>query len=188
MKPLLSILIPTVPERFGAAVTLISKLRKQSDGMPVEVLYFGDNRKRTIGEKRQALVDIALGKYIAFCDDDDDVSDDYCASICDIADRHNVSVITFDQQAEWNGAKSKVEFSINHRIDGAWNPDGITQRFPWHSCAWRRDIAQECVFPAMNWGEDLRWAIQAAGLAKNEAHIPRVLHFYRHRDDKSLAA
>jgi glycosyltransferase involved in cell wall biosynthesis len=33
-----------------------------------------DNRARSIGAKRQALADIARGKYIAFCDDDDDVA------------------------------------------------------------------------------------------------------------------
>lgn len=187
MNPLLSILIPTVPERFGALTTLVTKLRKQADGLPVEILYFGDNRKRTIGEKRQSLVESALGKYVAFCDDDDDVSDDYCYTICDIAERENVSVISFRQAATWNDQKSTVEFSINHSIVGEWVADGVTRRFPWHSCAWLREIASECVFPAKNWGEDLSWVMQAMHEARDEAHIPRILHHYRHRDEKSLA-
>ena len=77
MKTQLSILTPTIPGREKQLLELTEKIQKQIGDLPVEHLSLCDNRKRSIGAKRQSLVDIAQGKYIAFCDDDDDISDDY---------------------------------------------------------------------------------------------------------------
>jgi glycosyltransferase involved in cell wall biosynthesis len=181
----LSILIPTVPERFAQAAKLIEKLEKQNVEKQAEILWFGDNRARTIGAKRNALLDAARGQYAAFVDDDDDVSDDYITSICSVQEL--VDVITFDQHAVWNGEQSTVEFSIQHSPAGQFVPGGTTKRFPWHSCAWRRDLATKGVFTEKNWGEDLDWVLQVHRLPKREARIPRVLHYYRHHDAQSLA-
>ena len=183
MKPLLSVLIPTVPERMDKVVTLIKSLSKQNNGK-AEILYFGDDRKRTIGAKRNGVLSLARGKYVAFCDDDDRVSGDYISAITQAAEK-DVSVISFRQSAIWNGQHSEVEFSIKNTNE-AFAPKSITKRFPWHVCAWRREIAQQCVFSEKNWGEDADWVEQAAAHARNEIHIPRVLHYYEHGID-SLA-
>jgi glycosyltransferase involved in cell wall biosynthesis len=181
----LSILIPTVPERFAQAAKLIEKLEKQNTDKQAEILWFGDNRARTVGAKRNALLEAARGLYVAFIDDDDDVSNDYISSICSV--REIVDVITFDQQAIWNDENSLVEFSIQHSPAGKWEPGGTTKRFPWHSCAWLRDLATRAVFTEKNWGEDFDWLTQVHHLPRREARIPKVLHFYRHRDAESLA-
>jgi glycosyltransferase involved in cell wall biosynthesis len=184
--PILSILIPTVPERIAQLSALVEKLRAQHSGKIVEILYFGDNRCRTIGAKRNALLQAARGKYVAFCDDDDTVSDDYLSTLLDIGQAQDVDVISFRQSAIWNGQKSEVHFSIQNGNE-PFNPGGITKRFPWHSCAWNRGIAQSAVFTEKQWGEDFDWLKQVVGQAKREAHIPRVLHHYTHADIDSLA-
>lgn len=186
MNPLLSILIPTVPERTAELATLLEILTPQTDGKSVEVLTFGDNRRRSIGLKRQALLDIARGKYVAFCDDDDLVSDDYVATLCEMA-AVDVDVLCFNQLARWNGHESTVEFRVNHDPAGAFNPGGITKRFPWHVCAWRRQVAKQCVFTDKDWGEDADWVAQIHGLTRLEAYIDKTLHFYAHTDASSLA-
>jgi hypothetical protein len=178
-QPQLTILIPTVTERFAKAQRLIGSLLSQPRSKDCEILWFGDNRKRTIGEKRDNLLRLAKGRYVAFCDDDDKVSGDYVQSLVEVAERESVDVISFRQSAVWDGQHSEVHFSIQHQNE-PFNPGNITKRFPWHVCAWKREIARDGVFQHCQWGEDAAWVQQVAGLAKREAHIPRVLHYYEH--------
>ena len=181
----LSILTPTVPSREKQLSKLVEKIEKQIGNHEVEHLIFSDNRKRSIGEKRQALADIALGEYIAFVDDDDDVSDDYVARLLTAIER-KPDVITLRQGSTYNGLQSEIHFGINNP-DTAFNPGGITLRAPWHVCAWRRDKVQGCQFLSVNYGEDLAWCVQARKRIKSALHIDAVLHFYRHDASTTLA-
>lgn len=186
MAPILSILIPTVPERFAQAQALQQSILQQVGSLPVEVLSLCDNRMRSVGMKRQALLSISSGKYVAFCDDDDRVSEDYIATLSDMA-KADVDVLCFNQSARWNDLQGVVEFRINHQPFAPFVPGGITRRFPWHSCAWRNELAKACVFTDKNWGEDADWVRQAHELAVTEAYSPKTLHFYDHQDGASLA-
>jgi len=174
----LSILTPTIPSREKQVKALSEKLAKQIGDLPVEHLVLCDNRTRSIGEKRQSLVDIANGEYIAFCDDDDDVSDDYVSEILKAIETR-ADVITFNQKAIYNGLKSEVHFGITNQ-DGQFNPGGITLRGPWHICAWNRQKVKGCVFGFSNYGEDLVWCHQARKRIKTAHHINKVLHTYIH--------
>jgi glycosyltransferase involved in cell wall biosynthesis len=156
----------------------------KADGQ-VEHLWLGDNRTRSIGAKRQALVDIARGEYIAFVDDDDDISDDYVGSLLE-GIKSGADVITFRQWAIYNGLESEVHFGLNNQ-DMPFQPGGITLRAPWHVCAWRRAVVAGCLFGESNYGEDLVWCLQARQRIKTGYHIDRVLHTYRH-DAKTTAA
>jgi glycosyltransferase involved in cell wall biosynthesis len=175
----LSILTPTIPTRIASVAALQAKIAAQiDDDLTVENLCLSDNRARTIGAKRQALVDIARGEYIAFVDDDDDISDDYVSRLL-TAIETGADVITFRQRAIYNGLKSEVHFGINNR-DGQFNPGGITLRAPWHVCAWKRESVAGCLFGESNYGEDLIWCQQARKRIQTAHHIDAVLHTYRH--------
>jgi glycosyltransferase involved in cell wall biosynthesis len=178
----LSILTPTIPGREKQLHALQTRIEEQSSALnssgQVEHLILSDNRKRSIGEKRQALVDIANGEYIAFCDDDDDVSDDYVLEILKAIETR-ADVITFNQKAIYNGLESVVHFGIKNQ-DGQFNPGNITLRGPWHICAWNRQKVKGCVFGFSNYGEDLVWCHQARKRIKTAHHINKVLHTYIH--------
>ena len=180
MNPILSILTPTIPERSRSLRFLSSLIEEQASKHPraIEHLALSDNRARSIGAKRQALVDIARGEYIAFVDDDDDVYEDYVARLLE-ATKTGADVITFRQQAIYNGLESEVHFGINNQ-DGPFNPGGITLRAPWHVCAWKRERVKDCLFAESNYGEDLAWCMQARRRARTAHHIDAVLHTYRH--------
>lgn len=177
MNPILSILTPAIWSRESAKF-LAAAISEQIGNSPIEHLVLFDNRQRTIGAKRQALVDIARGKYIAFCDDDDDISPDYVLKLLAAAES-NADVITFRQRAIYNGLESEVHFGINNQ-DGPFTPNGITLRAPWHVCAWRRDVVRGCQFGLSNYGEDLEWCLQARKRIRTAYHIDSVLHTYRH--------
>lgn len=177
-KMKLSILTPTIPSREKQLKALSEKLAKQIGDLPVEHLILSDNHKRSIGEKRQSLVDIANGEYIAFCDDDDDVSPDYVSELLKAIETR-ADVITFNQKAIYNKLESEVHFGIKNQ-DGQFNPSGITLRGPWHVCAWNRQKVKGCVFGFSNYGEDLVWSHQARKRIKTGHHINKVLHTYIH--------
>lgn len=185
MKPTLSILTPTIPSRAEKLARLAEKLAKQAEGRPVEHLILSDNRARSIGGKRQALVDIARGDYFAFVDDDDDVSDAYVSQLLGAAST-GADVITFSQRAVVNGHESTVVFRADHR-DCPFNVGGITLRAPWHVCCWRKAAVKDCRFGLSNYGEDLEWCVQARKRAETSFHIDAALHEYHH-DAQTTAA
>ena len=177
MNPTLSILTPAIWNRDSARF-LAAAISEQIGNSPVEHLVLFDNRARSIGAKRQALVDIARGKYIAFCDDDDDVSPDYVARLLEAAES-NADVITFKQQAIYNGRKSEIVFGINNPEE-QFNDNQTTLRAPWHVCAWKREVVAGCLFGESNYKEDLVWCHQARKRIRTGHHIDAVLHTYRH--------
>jgi len=178
-KPILSILTPSIPSRAASVAKLQQEIKRQTkhDGT-VEHLVFTDNKARSIGLKRQALLDIARGDYIAFVDDDDAILGGYVNAILDAA-KGKPDVITFRQRAIYNGLQSEVVFGVYHQ-DEPFAPGGITKRAPWHICAWRREAVAQCLFGDSNYGEDLVWAKQARRMIQTSVHIDQLLHEYKH--------
>jgi hypothetical protein len=187
MGPVLSILIPSIPSRVEKyLLPLFKKLEGQAENRPVEILSLLDNKKRSIGLKRQSLVSEARGEYITFVDDDDDVSDDYVDQI--LRARAGAlfapDVITFDQVSSIDGKPFKVSFGLNNvNQEAGWlevdKKYRDIQRRPFHVCAWRRAIADGLEFPDASYGEDWYWAENMCKRAMTEIHIDSVLHFYR---------
>ena len=176
MNPLLSILIPTIPARFDQLGILLNRLGRDPR---VEVLAFADNRRRSVGAKRQGLLDLARGDYVAFVDDDDWTTEDYLTELLPRC-ASGPDVVSFEQLAIINGVEGRIIFDATCQIDEPWQAGGTARRRPWHVCAWRRTLAQQCHFTDKNYGEDADWVNQAMRLVRSESHIPRVLHTYRY--------
>jgi len=175
----LSVLIPSVPSRIDQAVRLYRKIMAQAGSNPdhAEVIMLLDNKLRTVGEKRQALLDMARGTYVAFVDDDDDISDDYLDTIIPALDGI-VDVVCFDVDCTYNGQHAIVTSSVRFGNED-FTPDSIVHRKPCHVHAWRREVAVQSRFPAMNYGEDFAWAGSLWGLVRKEVVIPAVLYYYQ---------
>lgn len=180
IEPVLSILVPSIPRRVetGRLQKLLEVLEFYAAGNPVEVLCLIDNKTRSIGLKRQALLDIARGKFVAFVDDDDCVSEDYVAKILECAAANpDADCIVFDQHAILNHDAPRL---VRHGIEfenTELNETGATRK-PWHVMAYARRIAQRCYFPDASYGEDWYWVRQAYPLIKKQARIDAVLHSY----------
>lgn len=179
MKPILSILTPGVPSRWHQIEALHAELARQIGDQPVEHLILVDNKRRTVGEKRDALLRAAGGAYVAFVDDDDAVTPDYVAALLKAA-QQAPDVITFRQVAVVNGQSGEIEFRLGNPNEG-FKPGGLTKRNAWHVCAWRRTLAVLSRFPASSYGEDWAFAAPLCALpGLREVHIPAVLHEYHH--------
>ena len=189
--PLLSILTPACWNRVEQGRALHEKLIHQPGFSHIEHLVLYDNRARSIGCKRQSLLESARGDFIAFVDDDDDVSKDYVTRLIEAIIEHpEADVITFDQAAIYNGKPFTVHFQIGAKdeklvLDG---PDHqCITRGPWHVCAWRRTKIRHCQFLDTNYGEDAAWVAQARQHVTRAHHIDAILHNYRHDARTTLA-
>lgn len=207
-QPLLSILIPTTYDR----ALFLDKLNYQINSQigpsskfdllasreylelsvttynDVEVIVYFDKKQHSIGSKRNELLDRSNGKYIAFIDDDDRISDDYfnllipglekgvdCCSLKGIITEDGQNPLLFEHSIKYNEYKT--------------NPEGIPvryERYPNHLNAIRSDIARQFKFPEKNHGEDTDWATQIfkSGLLKTEYYIDEVLYYYDYRSKK----
>lgn len=181
----LSILTPSIPSRAHLLAELCAEVERQIGDLPVEHLILIDNKKRTVGEKRQALLNSAIGEYIAFVDDDDRIRPGYVQSILD-GIKNRTDVITFDQMAYFDGVEGKVVFTHGHAND-EWKPGQITDRAAWHVCAWRTQVARRSTFPSTNYGEDWAWAEPLNRMPISEHYIDKILHEYHYRTEVSEA-
>ena len=182
---ILSILIPSIPSRFKLVQKLYKHIEGQIKGREVEILVLIDNKKRSIGAKRQSLVDIAKGKYIAFVDDDDNVSGNYIDEML-IGAKKNKDVICFQQLATINDTWSYISFSIENEND-EFRPNEITRRKPFHVCGIKRSLTKGAKFPDVGYGEDWHWMEQVLKNVKTEYKTNKVLHFYTYEQSVSEA-
>jgi len=176
MTPCLSILIPTIPARLSTAVGLYRRLQQLMEGHEVEILLFGDNKYRTIGEKREAMKNLATGDYFCFCDDDDKVGDNY-VKLAE-ATKEGKDIITFKQHAIIDTWECYVDFDISHKENEPFQPGEIIHRRPFHVCAFRRELVQDIPFPPTMYGEDWAFCEPALKRVKTQTKIDEVIHTY----------
>ena len=174
----LSILIPSIPSRFKMFERLFERINDQASksDIVVEVLGLFDNKKRSIGHKRDALVQMSKGEYVCFCDDDDDVSLDYVESLLE-GIKHNPDVVCFKQRSIINGDECIVDFDIKNE-NNEFKKDEIVQRKPFHVCAFKGKIARKHRFNDSNYGEDWQWCELVLKDVKTQYKIDKIIHTY----------
>lgn len=208
-----SILISMIPERYHTAQGLLySLLEGQSVArMPdVELLWLGDNKRRTVGAKRNALLDMARGEYVCFIDDDDEVAADYVRRLRDaiIATRKTpepADVICFRQLAHLqphnvvHDCTYSLEFYRNRKpeerrqLAPCIGPDGkplpttlLWTGPPAHTQVWRRELVKGVRFPEENFGEDSAWVDACCALASSEVQLSgEPIYHYRFDAEKT---
>lgn len=159
----LSILICTIPGRFRPVhntIELINRLTDQAAFKSCQILYLGDNKSMTVGAKRNKLLSIADGEFVAFVDDDDQVSDDYVDTLlryCDLG----IDCVTIGVDYYQDGRNKKVyDYTFKTNINFRDEKTGVPTagRMPDHLCLWKKDIATRIQFPEMNLSEDRIWS------------------------------
>ena len=187
----LSILIPTIPERKEMFDKLKYKLFNQKQLFPelmVEVLF--DNRTDvSIGTKRNALLSDSKGEYVAFIDDDDDISDDYLIDIINALES-KPDCVSLRGVITWDGTNPEIfEHSLRYPayVTHTLPVNGIKyERYPNHLNTIKASIAKQFKFPEINFGEDSDWAkqIHDSGLINTEVYIDKVLYHYLFKPNK----
>jgi glycosyltransferase involved in cell wall biosynthesis len=184
---LFSILIPSLYEidriekLSSLKISLYGQIASLKLENQVEILILSDNRQETTGKKRQKLLEMAKGEYIAFIDDDDAVSDHYIEKIME-------------------GIKAKpdaIGIRLTHYIDGkllgntihsikynGWEnipgKDGIWTftRCPNHLNPVKRKLALKAGFPDKTYEEDKEYSYTLRKYLKTEYMVDYPIYFY----------
>lgn len=182
----LSILIPTLTEREKLLSVLLVELSRQLShaGLmeEVEVLTFPDNRGKSVGAKRNALIEQAIGDFVVFVDDDDQVADDYVYQIYEaIVQNPDIDCVGLRgiMTRGGNAHQRQVVYSIHY--PGPFESGGIYYRPPCHLTPVRRSVALRYKYGDINLGEDANWSVHVAAdkALQKEFFVDKILYHYR---------
>lgn len=184
----LSILICSVHTRHE---TFLPRIHKQlygqynalseDDRQRVEIVTLTDTKTMMLGHKRNLMVDIAQGKYVAFVDDDDRVSDDYLASLLDAVGSDADSIV-FMAEVSINGeAPRTCHYSKDVRKD--YNTETEYYRIPNHICCVKKEVSLKSSFPNILRGEDSGYGKVLLQNLKTEHKIGKILYYYDYSDE-----
>ena len=185
----LSILIPTLKERKPMLDKLMSNLvtqwtfnRKFID--EVEILIESDNRQKTVGEKRNILMNRAKGEWVCYIDDDDRVPPYYIEEIMKGLES-NPDCCSLIGRITTDGQEPKT-FIHSLKYDSYFEKDNVYYRCNNHLNVIRRSIAIQIPFPKKNFGEDTDFALSLnkSGLLKTEYLIPYIIYYYDYISNK----
>lgn len=182
----LSVLIPTVPRRLRTFLpTLMTEIDRQlaetGYGAEVEIIALYDNKKVSVGTKRNRLMDMAAGRFLTFLDDDDWIDMDYFGLVVPaIRSNPDAHVIVYDQSCQINGGPGK-RCRYGLELEYTDSPHLWTGK-PAHTMVWQTAVARKARFPDANFEEDLAWVRIACSHAEvsRQVRIERVLYYYRH--------
>ncbi len=173
----LSILIITTPSRTEMSINLYNRLLEMIGDKDIECLVIFDNKKRSIGAKRESAKNMVQGKYFLFCDSDDDLlSVDEIYQAC----QHDVDVIDFKAEcSNVDGSTFIVTQRLGNEVEHN-TKDGIyldCNRPPFPNCAWANKF-KKVKYPDISFGEDWVWVEKCLKIAKTEFFIDKVLFKY----------
>lgn len=184
---LLSILIPTLPDRINQYTELINCINIQLTQLNAfdKVEIITDDRGRSIptGTKRNDLINKAKGLYTVFIDDDDKLPLFYIYEVLK-AIESNPDVITFKGYMTTNNI-DRVDFII--KLNESYEErKGIYYRYPNHLCPMKRELIKDIKFDYITIGEDYKWAtkIKELDLLKTEVHIDSNMYYYDYKTNK----
>ena len=167
--------------------SLADNIQRQIDDASVEceVLTNVDSGEKSSGKKRNELTVASRGRYVAFIDDDDRVSENYVKSICNAILPTEPDLVTFC-----------MTVTIIHRIDkfkrtrvskekwklGVWKDDRRTGRMAAnHLCCWKKEIAVKSAWcERLGYGDDQLWygPLHASHAIKSHIFVDECLYFY----------
>jgi hypothetical protein len=156
-----SFLIPTIAGRENSLKNLMASIREKmgriASDIKYEIAVDFDNREVSIGMKRQRMIDNAAGKYIAFIDDDDDITDAYIEDVKQMIEGSYHVMRLRGQICQYT-----FTHSVDNKIDGYMARGDVFLRPPNHLNPMMTDVARLIHFGNAVRGEDLDWTIRMA--------------------------
>lgn len=181
----LSILICSLFKRRNYLQRILSIIDKQiKDRNDVECLTNTDDGMKTVGFKRNQLLESAKGDYICFVDDDDLVADDYVSKILN-ALTTNPDCVGIEGIITVNGQNPK-KFIHSLQYTDWYEKDGVYYRNPNHLSPVKRDFALQAKFPNdKSFGEDKDYSMRLLKYLKTEVYINGPIYFYQYNENSS---
>lgn len=189
MKPILSILIPTLESRAAHYNRLANFLNEQIRiydlKEKVRIIPLRNNGEQTIGTLRNILVKQCNTIYSVFIDDDDMVDSLYLRDIVRILETESPDAIGF------KGIYTNTKFNTSEpfviRCGEKYEiREGTYFRPPNHLSPKRNEFYLKVPFPDLAHGEDYGqcMALQKSGLIKSCSFIDKMMYTYLYNPDK----
>jgi len=175
MNKRLSILTVTLNQRLPVFQNLARILKAQSNDS-VEMLAVCDNGERSIGAKRNDLLEAAKGDYVVFVDDDDMVSPFYVFGILE-AIKSNPDCCGIEGIITQHKIGPK-KFIHSLRYQDWFEENDIYYRCPNHLNPIKREIALDVRFPDAYYAEDKAFSYGLQGKLKTETYIQGPIYYY----------
>jgi hypothetical protein len=187
----ISFLIPTIPGRDASLQRLLQSIHERmgriAPNLRYEIRLGFDNKEASVGRKRDNLLQASKGKYSAFVDDDDEITDAYIEDLAETI-RGNYHVMRLRGTLH--------EFTFTHSIDAKLSePMAIGSEFrrpPNHLNPIMTDVAKLVRFKDASRGEDLDWTIRMAKLGfltrEYKSDPSRIHYIYNMRESVSETA
>ena len=186
---MLTILICTIEERQQSFEFIYNKLQEQIDrqglSKSIKIDYLCDKKgEKSIGEKRNILLQRCKTKYACFIDDDDDVYN-YFIEIVNKGIKKNKDCLSLKGEISIDGGQNKV-FIHSIKYKSYFQDERAYYRPPNHLNVIKTAISKKFMFPEKSFGEDTDWAMDIcnSGMLKTEHHIEEVLYLYRYVSSK----
>ena len=177
-----TVLIPTIPGREQSLQQLVfsihEKVRRICPDLRLEVILGFDNKEKSIGMKRQEMVQSAQGKYVSFIDDDDEITDAYVEDVWQTI-QLNIPVMRLRGQI----GDYTFTHSLENKLSDPMAKNGIFVRPPNHLNPMMTDVAKLIPYRDSFRGEDLDWTIRMsrAGFLTHEyfSDNSRIHYIYK---------
>lgn len=190
MEITLSILICSVDteERQVKLKKLINELHRQisknfAEEM-VEIIIDTDNMEKSVGKKRNDLIEKAQGEFICFIDDDDFVSENYLSTILYHLNSGIDIVLITIEHIENGVNKPKIIPSLY--IDNLNTGEAVLKTNHFHLCPHKKSIARNVLFECINFAEDMMYSQKMVRHIINSHTIYEPIYIYFDNLEKSL--
>ena len=152
---------------------LEEQMRQHELQRDAEIVYLRDSGEQSIGSKRNALLHLAKGAFVAFVDDDDQIGPDYLPLVCEaIRRRPNVDCLGIRGVISFRGSHPR-EFVHSLRYREIFSRKHAYYRPPAHLNPIRREITLRYPFADISYSEYFDWALRLRddGALKQEEFI-----------------
>jgi glycosyltransferase involved in cell wall biosynthesis len=190
MEITLSILICSVEteERQSKLKKLIAELHRQisknyAEEM-VEIIVDTDNMIKSVGQKRNDLIQKAQGEFICFIDDDDFITENYLSTILYHLNS-GIDILLIAIEHIENGVnKPKIIPSLF--IDNLNTGEAVLKTNHFHLCPHKKSIARNVLFEGVNFAEDMLYSHKMVKHINSSYLINEPLYIYFDNLEKSL--
>lgn len=164
-----SILIATMQgreESLGRVLRSIQeKIRRIAPDLRYEVRMEYDSREKSVGSKREKLLQSAQGRYMSFIDDDDDITDHYIEDLWECIKGGYPVMRLYGDMGQYRFVHT-LEFSMTDKMAD----ETMFRRPPNHLNPMLTDVAKWVHFEDALRGEDIDWAFRLhnTGILKRE--------------------
>lgn len=185
IQPILSIMLPTTVDRrvlfYNLLEDVVGQVNSLDLGGFIEILIDEDNKEKSIGKKRQDLLERATGIFVVGIDSDDSIASTYIEDIVNaIIKNPDTDHVGFYENCTIDGEKSMSIFSIVHKYwdENKFGFDHIRCANP--KSVIRRTKALEVGYIDSRFGEDRIFSEAVTPLLNSEVFIAKELYYYIH--------